>query len=233
MTELEQLKREITDKGLKEILRWVLEKFGPEKVVLASSFSLEDQVITHALVKINPKARIFTLDTGRLFQETYEVMQKTMDRYRIHYEVLFPATKEVEALVSETGPNSMYNSLSLRLKCCEIRKVKPLRRILATADAWICGLRREQGITRQEVEVIDWDKQFNIYKISPLAAWSEEELWRYIKDNAVPYNTLYDKGFRSIGCAPCTRPTKPEEDLRAGRWWWENPEHRECGLHKR
>ena len=232
MEKLAQYREELRGKGPVETLAWCLKEFGPEGVILASSFSAEDQVLTDMLAKINPAARIFTLDTGRLFQETYDVMQRTMERYGIRYETCVPNSEEIASLVSLEGPNSMYQGIGKRERCCEIRKIKPLNKILATAAAWICGLRRDQAITRTGIEVIEWDSQHGLYKISPLANWSEKEVWQYIREYDVPYNALYDKGFRSIGCAPCTRATGPDEDIRAGRWWWEAPEHKECGLHK-
>ncbi len=232
MEKLEQYKKQLAGKNAEETLAWCLREFGPERALLASSFSLEDQVLTDMLSKSGHRARIFTLDTGRLFQETYEVMQRSMDTYHIRYETCVPDSGEVASLVSAEGPDAMYASREKRERCCEIRKIRPLKKILATADAWICGLRRDQGLTRKETEVIEWDAAHGIYKISPLFDWSEDDVWQYIRRHDVPYNALYDRGFRSIGCAPCTRATAPDQDIRAGRWWWEDPEHKECGLHR-
>ena len=224
---------DLTGKEALQVLAWSRKEFGPGRVMLASSFSIEDQVLTHMLSSVYPPARIFTLDTGRQFQETYDVMQRTMEKYRVHYEVGVPTAEEVAALLADAGPNAMYRNLADRVKCCAVRKMRPLAKILKDVDVWICGLRRDQAQTRTETDIIEWDGRHGTYKISPLADWSEGDVWRYIKDNDVPYNALYDQGFRSIGCAPCTRAVGPGEDIRAGRWWWEEPEHRECGLHEK
>lgn len=209
-----------------------LANFGPSRIALASSFGAEDQVLTDMLVRANPSARIFTLDTGRNFQETYDTMQRSIERYHIRYEVCAPEASEIAELIAEDGPNLFYDSVEKRKSCCEVRKMRPLRKVLSTVDAWICGLRRDQSVTRNAVELVSQDAAFNIYKICPLFDWSEDQVWEYIKQNNVPYNSLHDQGFRSIGCAPCTRAVKPGEDVRAGRWWWESPEHKECGLHR-
>ncbi len=233
MEKLTTYRKELAGKDAPSVLAWSLEEFGPAGVILASSFSIEDQVLTDMISRINPAARILTLDTGRQFQETYDVMQRSMEKYGITYEVCVPAAADLAALVASGGPNAMYESLEKREACCAVRKMKPLAAKLASVEAWLCGLRRDQALTRLEAEVVEWDGRHGKYKISPLIDWSEAEVWRYIKENGVPYNALYDRGFRSIGCAPCTRATGPDEDIRAGRWWWEAPEHKECGLHKR
>jgi len=214
-----------------EALELSLKHFGSQRIALASSFGAEDQVLTHLLASQNPAARIFTLDTGRLFQETYDTMQASIERYGIRYEVCAPAAEDIAELISIDGPNLFYKSIENRKACCNVRKIKPLRKVLSTVDAWIVGLRRDQAVTRDAVELLSWDREFGIYKISPLFDWSEERVWQYIREHNVPYNALHDRGFRSIGCAPCTRATQPHEDVRAGRWWWEAPEHKECGLH--
>lgn len=232
MEKLKQYTKELADKSAEDILAWCFKEFSSDRVILASSFSAEDQVLTDMLSRSGTGARIFTLDTGRLFQETYEVMQRSMDKYHIRYETCVPDSGEVASMVSAEGPDAMYASREKRECCCEIRKIRPLKKILATADAWICGLRRDQGLTRKETQVIEGDVAQGIYKISPLFNWSEDDVWRYIRQHDVPYNALYDRGFRSIGCAPCTRATAPDQDIRAGRWWWEDPEHKECGLHR-
>ncbi len=229
---LEVLNQEWRDKNPEEILKEVFQLFNPKRVVLASSLSIEDQVLTHMILGADPLARIFFLDTGRHFPQTYKVLDTTMKQYNFHFEVYAPNQLELEGLVSEYGPNLFYESLELRKKCCEIRKVNPLNRVLATVDVWICGLRKEQSQGRQEVDLIEWDEAHGIYKINPLAYWSEEEVWRAIKKNNIPFNTLHNDGFPSIGCQPCTRAVKPGEDIRSGRWWWENPDHKECGLHR-
>jgi phosphoadenosine phosphosulfate reductase len=215
-----------------QALQQSLEKFGPSRIALASSFGAEDQVLTDMLVRVNPAARIFTLDTGRMFQETYDAMQRSIDRYNIAFEVYAPEAADIAALIAKDGPNLFYSSVENRKACCNVRKLRPLRKVLGTVDAWICGLRREQSMTRTAVELVSWDAEFGIYKICPLFDWSEAQVWDYIKQNNVPYNALHDRGFPSIGCAPCTRAVHPGEDIRGGRWWCESPEHKECGLHK-
>jgi phosphoadenosine phosphosulfate reductase len=184
------------------------------------------------LSRIAPQARIFTLDTGRQFQQTYDAMQASMERYGIRYETCAPDAVELAELISANGPNLFYESIENRKACCEVRKLHPLRKVLSTVDAWICGLRRDQAVTRAAVELVSWDAEYGIHKICPLFDWREEQVWEYIKSHNVPYNALHDHGFRSIGCAPCTHAVAPGEDIRAGRWWWESPEHKECGLHR-
>ncbi len=214
-----------------EILKKITATLDPESIGLASSFSIEDQVITDMIVKVCPEIQIFTLDTGRLFQETYNVMEQTLLKYKKKIEALFPDREGVEKMVREYGPNLFYYSIDNRKLCCRIRKVNLLKGKLATLDAWISGLRSEQSVTRSNIDKIEWDESNGLVKLNPLADWSEGDVWQYIKENNVPYNELHDRGFPSIGCAPCTRAVKEGEDLRAGRWWWEHPEHKECGLH--
>lgn len=222
---------DLESKTAQEILKWAQEKYR-DKVALASSFGAEDVVLIDMLVKVDSTARIFTIDTGRLPQETYDLMDRIKEKYKIKFEVYFPDTKSVEELVSEHEFNLFYNSAELRRLCCHVRKVEPLTRALKNLDAWICGLRREQSVTRTEIKKVEVDHAHNsIIKINPLAGWTERQVWDYIKENNVPYNALYDKGYSSIGCAPCTRAKKPVEGIRAGRWWWEPSEKKECGLH--
>ena len=214
-----------------ELLDAVLETFG-RRVALATSLGAEDQVLTDMLCRLSKRPRIFTLDTGRLPQETYDTIEATNARYQIRIEVLFPDTTDVEALATEHGPNSFRQSVAARENCCYIRKVLPLRRRLSGLDAWITGLRREQSSARGDVQRIAWDEAHGRVKVCPLADWSEDQVWQYIRQNNVPYNPLHDRGYRSIGCACCTRAVKPGEDIRSGRWWWETLEqHKECGLH--
>jgi len=228
--------KEFEEKKAEEILKWAIEKFG-KKVALASSFGAEDVVLIDMLMKIDPSARIFTLDTGRLPQETYDLIEKIMEKYGAKIEFLFPDKKAVEEMLEKYGPNLFYKSVELRRLCCHIRKVEPLERILKDLDAWITGLRREQSVTRVRIEKVEEDERtFDgikrvLIKINPLADWTEKQVWDYIKRNNVPYNALHDRNYPSIGCAPCTRAIKPGEDIRAGRWWWETPEKKECGLH--
>ena len=215
-----------------ELIRTNLARFGRDRLVLATSFSIEDQVLTHLLIGIEPGARIFTLDTGRQFQETYNVQMETQEKYGIRFEVLVPESDPLADFISANGPNAFYGSIPLRKQCCEIRKLQPLRKVLNTADAWICGLRQAQSITRTAVKPFERDEAFQIYKINPLWNWSEEQVWDYVDAHKIPYNPLQKKGFPSIGCAPCTRAVRPGDDIRSGRWWWESPEHKECGLHR-
>jgi phosphoadenosine phosphosulfate reductase len=223
---------ELEKKDAKDILSWSMEKFSP-KIAFASSFGAEDVVVIDLMVKIDKNnTRIFTLDTGRLNPETYEVMDRIQKKYQIPIETLFPDHLEVEKMVYENGINLMYQSVSNRKLCCEIRKVRPLKRILGTLDAWVTGLRRDQTFTRANTKKIEIDSSNNdIVKINPLADWTNDMVWDYIKQNGLPYNKLHDAGYPSIGCAPCTRAILSGDDLRSGRWWWENDLHKECGLH--
>jgi len=223
---------ELEKKNAIDILSWSMKKFSP-KIAFASSFGAEDVVVIDLMVKIDKNnTRIFTLDTGRLNPETYEVMDRIQKKYQIPIETLFPDHLEVEKMVYENGINLMYQSVSNRKLCCEIRKVHPLKRILGTLDAWVTGLRRDQTFTRANTKKIEIDSSNNdIVKINPLADWTNDMVWDYIKQNGLPYNKLHDAGYPSIGCAPCTRAILSGDDLRSGRWWWENDLHKECGLH--
>ncbi|MHB8111462.1 MAG: phosphoadenylyl-sulfate reductase [Syntrophorhabdaceae bacterium] len=235
--DIRHLADEFKDMPAEEILRYFLSRYadrtgtGKDRVALASSLGAEDQVLTHMVLSINPPTRIFILDTGRFHQETYDLIEATMKRYTMHYEIVFPERSDVEEMQCDLGPNLFYRSIDNRKRCCNVRKVRPLQRVLSTLDAWITGLRKQQAVTRGGIEKIEWDETNNLIKVNPLAEWSEEDVWEYIKQNDIPYNKLHDQGFPSIGCAPCTRAIKPGEDLRAGRWWWETPEQKECGLH--
>jgi phosphoadenosine phosphosulfate reductase len=230
-TEIEDIANKMEEKSAEDVLRWALDRYHP-RIALASSFGAEDVVIIDMLMKINKDARIFTLDTGRLNQETYDVMDAIREKYNIKIEVYFPDQKEVEEMVRNYGMNLFYKSVEFRKLCCEIRKVKPLNRALSNLDAWITGLRREQTDTRTNVKKVEIDYAHNnIIKINPLADWTWDMVWDYIKKNNIPYNKLHDKGYPSIGCEPCTRAVKPGEPFRAGRWWWEDNAHKECGLH--
>ena len=227
-----QLQQQFQNSIIEELLRFFLKKFGG-RIALASSLGAEDQVLTDLILKINPQARIFILDTGRLPQETYETITHTMAHYGRGFEIYFPQTSAAESLMSQNGPDLFYESIEKRHQCCEVRKVEPLKRVLKTLDVWITGLRRDQSVTRQEIQKIEWDETNQLLKINPLIEWSTEQVWQYIRENRLPYNKLHDQGYPSIGCAPCTRAVAPGEDIRAGRWWWEAPEHKECGLHFR
>ncbi|NOX89173.1 MAG: phosphoadenylyl-sulfate reductase [Calditrichaeota bacterium] len=231
MNKLNLYREILSEKTASEILEWAFDEFGDDKIILATAFGVESQIITDILVKSKRPFRVFTIDTGRLFQETYDVMQKSMEKYGIKYEVYAPDAGDLAKLIGEHGPNLFYESIENRKKCCEIRKVRPLEKALSSVDAWITGLRQEQSQHRRTVQLIDWDHLHGIYKLNPLANWSEKEVWDYVKENDVPYNRLVHCGFKSIGCAPCTRPVGPGEDERAGRWWWEQDGPKECGLH--
>ena len=233
-TELQvnKIAKEMEDKPAMEVLKWAIDTYAP-KIALASSFGAEDVIIIDMMVKINKeKTRVFTLDTGRLNQETYDVMDAIRKKYDIQIEVYFPEHREIEEMVKIKGLNLMYESVENRKLCCEIRKVHPLNRALSKLDGWITGLRREQAITRANIYKLEIDSSHgNIAKINPLADWTNEMIWDYIHKNNVPYNKLHDIGYPSIGCEPCTRAIHSGEDPRAGRWWWENATQKECGLH--
>jgi len=216
-----------------ELLAWAGEAFPEGRLALANSFGVEDMVLMHLLSTEAPSVPVFTLDTGRVFQETYDLWEEANRKYKKEIEPLFPDRKAVEELLTQKGPNSFYLSVENRKECCRIRKIEPLQRKLSTLDGWITGLRREQSVTRTAVEKIEWDQVNGLVKLNPLADWSEQDCWDFVKENRVPVNRLHKKGFPSIGCQPCTRAIKEGEDIRAGRWWWENPESKECGLHKR
>lgn len=215
------------------VLAWAERRFGASAVI-ASSFGAEDVVLIDLARQHAPSLRLFTLDTGRLPPETYELMDVIRKRYGLEIETFFPERERVEALESSQGYFSFKKSIEARKECCAIRKVEPLKRALAGRQAWVTGLRREQSVTRTGVEVAELDKDHGgLIKLNPLASWSAKQVWSYIRDNGVPYNALHDRGYPSIGCAPCTRAVKPYEDERAGRWWWESADNRECGLHVR
>lgn len=227
---IEQLREQTKDMSPQALLAFVSQYFG-DKIALSNSLGAEDQVITDMLCQQATGTAVFTLDTGRTFSETYELIEKTNRRYGIKIQVFFPDPQAVEAMVNAKGFFSFYDSVENRKECCHIRKIGPLRRAFSQLDAWICGLRRDQSVTRQAIETIEWDDANGLIKINPLVAWSEQQVWDYIKAHKVPYSSLHDKGFPSIGCQPCTRAIMEGEDVRAGRWWWENPDTKECGLH--
>lgn len=215
-----------------DALKWAAKTFSG-KVVFATSLGAEDQVITDIIARNHLPIPIATLDTGRLFPETYDLIAATERNYSLRIKVFSPPRDELEAFVAAHGMNAFRSTQELRHECCRIRKLMSLKRLLAGNDIWICGLRREQGVTRGDVSLLARDEVNGLMKLSPLFAWTEEKVWEYIRFWNVPYNPLHDRGFPSIGCACCTRAVKRTEDVRAGRWWWEAPEHRECGLHAR
>jgi phosphoadenosine phosphosulfate reductase len=203
----------------------------PGGIVFSSSFSNEDQVITDLIRRNKLGIDIFTLDTGRLFNETYSVWSRTVEQYGNTIEAYYPGTLTLEKFISENGPNGFYTSVENRKACCRIRKVEPLKRALTNRKVWVTGLRAEHSEARQELEQIEWDATNKILKYHPILHWTNEEVKTHIDQYQVPYNVLHDKGFVSIGCAPCTRAVRPGEAFRAGRWWWENNDKKECGLH--
>jgi phosphoadenosine phosphosulfate reductase len=217
--------------ALESALRALAVEHAP--ATFASSLGAEDMVLTDAIVRSGAAIEIFTLDTGRLNPETLSVLDLVRSRYGYEILVYRPNPAAVEQYVRDHGLDGIYESVELRSHCCEIRKVEPLRRALAGKRAWVTGMRRAQSVTRRSLPLEEFDPAYALWKFNPLAEWSEREVWDYIHTHQVPYNRLHDQGYRSIGCAPCTRPTAAGEDLRAGRWWWENPESKECGLHKR
>jgi phosphoadenosine phosphosulfate reductase len=212
------------------VLRWAYESF--DRVAIVASLQAESSVIIDIASKIHRDLRILTLDTGRLPRETYEMIDRVRVRYGIEIEVLTPDPLEVEEMVATNGANLFFNSVQHRRHCCAVRKSHPLARALQGFGAWITGVRRDQAATRAHTQLAALDPQHEgLVKIAPLAAWSKAQVWDYIRSNDLPYHSLYDRGYTSIGCAPCTRPTVAGEDERAGRWWWELTEVKECGLH--
>jgi thioredoxin-dependent adenylylsulfate APS reductase len=229
--EIKELATRFEGEDAETVIRWVLERFHP-RIALASSLQVEEMVILDIAWKMNPGVRVFTLDTGRLHEETYRVMERIREKYGIAVESYFPEREAVETLEREKGFYSFRQNVVERKYCCGIRKVEPLGRALHGLDAWVTGLRREQAVTRGTVGKVEADEGHGgIVKVNPVADWSEKQVWDYIRAHDVPYNALHDLGFPSIGCAPCTRAVEPGEDVRAGRWWWELPESKECGLH--
>ncbi len=220
------------DKEPEDVLEWAFERFGPERFALVSSFQAEAVVLIDMAWRINDQVRVVTVDTGRLPQETYELIDRVRDEYGIPIEVVVPNSRMTQKMVSRNGVNLFYKSVEMRLLCCHVRKVLPLTGILEELDGWATGLRRGQWATRGNIRKVDIDHDHGgLVKVSPLADWSDDAVWEYIRDNDVPYHALYDKGFTSIGCAPCTRPVEPGQDARSGRWWWENGAPKECGMH--
>lgn len=201
------------------------------KIVFSTSFGVEDQAITHLIFGNNLPIRVFTLETGRLFTETYYVWNRTLEIYGHGIDTYFPDTQSVQQLVSKKGPSSFYESIENRKECCHIRKIEPLKRALEGAECWITGIRADQSDNRQGMAQVEWDSGNNLIKFHPIYHWSLDEVWQFVKTNNIPYNPLHDKGFPSIGCSPCTRAVQEGEDFRAGRWWWEDKDKKECGLH--
>lgn len=230
MDVLADLKEELKTLGTVEKL-WFLARKYPNKVVFSTSFGLEDQVLTQMIFANKIPIKVFTLETGRLFPETYYVWNRTLEIYQQPIHAYYPQTELLQEMVNTKGPNSFYESVANRKQCCHIRKIEPLKRALAGHQIWITGIRAEQSTNREEMTELEWDESNQLVKFHPLFDWSLETVRQYIAANNIVYNTLHDKGFPSIGCAPCTRAVQPGEDFRAGRWWWEDQSKKECGLH--
>ena len=214
-----------------EVLAEVVRR-APGEVVFSTSFGFEDQLITHLIAAEKLPIRLFTLDTGRLFPETYSTWRSTLDRYKLSIETYYPDAASLGTWVTQHGPDAFYESVELRMSCCNIRKVEPLKRALAGVSVWITGLRAEQSPNRSNMQPVEWDAGHRVWKVHPLLHWTQEHVWEQIRLHVIPYNPLHDRGMVSIGCAPCTRAIRPGEDFRAGRWWWEDQSKKECGLHE-
>lgn len=230
MEELENLKQELAGLTIVEKL-WFLTKKYQGKIVFSTSFGWEDQVITDLIFANKIPIKVFTLGTGRLFSETYYVWNRTLEFYKQTIHAYYPQADLLERMVNTKGPNSFYESVENRKECCHIRKIEPLKRALSGNEIWVTGIRAEQSANREDMHDLEYDASNQLIKFHPIFDWSLEDVKRYIKDNSIVYNTLHDKGFPSIGCAPCTRAVQPGEDFRAGRWWWEDQSKKECGLH--
>ena len=231
MIALEDIKHEISGLQPVEALALLADKF-PGEIIFSTSFGWEDQVITHMIFTNNLPIKIFTLETGRLFPETYYVWNRTMEMYGKPIHAYYPNNELLEQMVNAKGPSSFYESVENRKECCGIRKVEPLNRALTGNKLWVTGIRAEQSANRQFMHDLEWDEPHNLIKFHPIFDWTLDQVKEYIRIHNVPYNTLHDRGFPSIGCAPCTRAVQPGEDFRAGRWWWEDQSKKECGLHE-
>jgi len=215
-----------------EMLKWFVANFKGT-TSFSTSLGSEDQVITHMLAMIPEPVKVFTLDTGRLFQETYDLLDITQKKYDLRIDVYFPDHPRVEEMVRTKGINLFYDSIENRRLCCHIRKIEPLKRALEGMDVWITGMRKGQSVTRSRASLIEWDSDYKVIKVNPLIDWTHDMVWQYIQEHKIPVNELHAKGYPSIGCLPCTRAIRPGEDVRSGRWWWELPEFKECGLHNK
>jgi phosphoadenosine phosphosulfate reductase len=228
---LNEINKSLETKSTLDILQWCYSAFDSSEIKLSTSFGAEGIVLIDMLIRTCKEAKIFTIDTGRNFTETYDTWQKIIDKYNIDIEVYSPNSKDLLNLTKSKGPNLFYLSAKNRQQCCYIRKVKPMREALQDTKLWISALRREQSEQRKNIRILEWNNSHNLYKLNPLAKWSEETVWDYIRNNNLPYNKLYDSGYPTIGCAPCSRPVRPAQNIRSGRWWWEENEQRECGIH--
>jgi len=227
-----ELKKQLTGLTIEQQLKYLVSLF-PGKVIFTTSLGIEDQVITHKIFKNDLAIKVATLDTGRLFPQTYEVLSSTTIRYNKKINVYFPEYEDIENMVTEKGPLSFYKSVENRKECCRLRKIVPLNRALTGMECWISGIRAGQSDNRNQMDWIEYDEDKRLFKYYPLFNWSFDDVKCFVKENNVPYNSLHDKGFVSIGCEPCTRVVKPGEDFRSGRWWWENDGPKECGLHSK
>ena len=228
--DIEEIRKRIEYKPVEDQLKTLAEIF-PDKVVFTTSFGIEDQVISHMIFENNIPVNVVTLDTGRLFPQTYKVFNETIKRYQKKINVYFPENVAVENMMTEKGPFSFYRSLENRLECCRVRKLEPLNRALKNKECWISGIRSGQSDSRGQMDWIEFDEVKKLFKFYPLFSWSLEDVEGFIKKNNIPYNILHDKGFVSIGCEPCTRAVEKGADFRSGRWWWETSGKKECGLH--
>ncbi|MBI4645039.1 MAG: phosphoadenylyl-sulfate reductase [Bacteroidia bacterium] len=229
--EIKQLNEKYRYVPAEELLSYYIKRYRGN-IAFASNMGAEDQVLTHMIVSIDQTARIFTIDTEKLFNETYRLIEATNKRYHICIEIITPREEEIKKAFEDNSFKSIYESFEMRKKCCHIRKVEPLQRILKDLSAWITGMRKDQSVTRKAIRRIEWDDKYQLIKLNPIADWTEQQVWNYIRQHDIPYNILYERGFKSIGCEPCTRAIDScEEDVRAGRWWWEKAEQKECGLH--
>ena len=227
---VEGLKQELSGLNTIEKLNYLADKFAG-RIIFSTSFGWEDQAITHLIFANNIPIKVFTLETGRLFPETYYVWNRTLEVYNKPIHAYYPQNELLQDMVNTKGPNSFYESVENRKECCYIRKIEPLKRALKDNEIWVTGIRAEQSPNREDMHDLEWDEDNNLIKFHPIFDWTLEDVKSYIKENNIVYNTLHDKGFPSIGCAPCTRAVQPGEDFRAGRWWWEDQSKKECGLH--
>lgn len=230
MVEINELKFKIEKRNLEEQLSLLSVLFS-ERILFTTSFGIEDQVIAHLIFTNNIPVKVATLDTGRLFPETYKVFNETIKKYHRKIDVYFPCQDDVERLLTEKGPYSFYYSRENRIECCRYRKILPLNRALEGIECWISGIRSDQSDNRSQMEQLEYDDSRKLVKFYPLFGWSFEQVVSFARENSIPYNVLHDRGYLSIGCEPCTRAIKEGEDFRAGRWWWENGSEKECGLH--
>ena len=227
---LQHIKETVANLTIVQSLAWLVREYE-NQVIFSTSFGVEDQIIAHLILTEKLPISIFTLDTGRLFAETYTLWSRTNEKYQAHIDAYYPNSTELQNFVTQHGPNAFYESVELRKQCCAVRKIEPLKRAIANKKIWITGLRAEHSSDREQLPQVEWDESNQIIKYHPLLHWKTAEVFQYVRDHNILYNPLHDKGFVSIGCAPCTRAIREGEDFRAGRWWWEDSTKKECGLH--